>query len=305
MANFGGCFAFRGRAMKAYDELKKIPQWIGWAEEVRGDKATKIPKNPRTGGNAATNNPDTWTDVNTAWRAVKRHGWTGLGFVFTIKAGIVGVDLDHCFDEDGILKPWASDIYRMLDSFTEYSPSGEGLHILCRGEVQGSINQSSDGFEMYNEFRYFTMTGDAYGPEKPLRDCSKELQALYAAYTEPRLTEPKRASNYQPRDVSEKEIAEALRHIPKQQDYLDWVRVLMAVHDVYPNYTGVSLIESWSPGYRGEVEAKFKSFDETAKSGVTVATLFHMAKQHGWQPQRRKRRKPMTHKQRMQALAAA
>ena len=40
-------------------ELKKLKQWCCWA----GDK---LPKNPYTGGNAQSNNPDTWSDFETA-----------------------------------------------------------------------------------------------------------------------------------------------------------------------------------------------------------------------------------------------
>jgi Ca2+-binding EF-hand superfamily protein len=46
----------------------------------------------------------------------------------------------------------------------------------------------------------------------------------------------------------------------------------------------VRLIENWSPGKRGEVRRKFASFDRTAKGGIGIGTLFHIAKEHGWKP---------------------
>lgn len=297
----------------ALDELKAIPHWVGWHAEERGGKVTKVPKNPHTGNNASSNDPKTWADVNTAWRAVKRHGWTGLGFVFTIGTGIVGVDLDDCFEPapppgKRRLKPWAYDIYRMLNSFTEKSPSGNGLHIYCKGEIPASINRSAEGVEMYNELRYFTVTGDVFypGPKNaPIAERSTELQALYWCFGDGPKEEPSKPRVYTPNSVDEKQIADALKHIPKRMDYYDWLRVLMAVHDAFPNSTGIRLCEAWSPGYDGEVEHKFRSFDRTAKSGVTVATLFHMAKENGWQTIRPQKRRVMTHKQKMAALAAA
>lgn len=288
--------------MKAYDELKRLNQWVGWQTEERNGKATKIPKNPHTGGNALSNTPSTWADVNTAWRAVKQHGWSGLGFVFTIQSGIVGVDLDNCFDGDA-LKPWADDIYRMLDSFTEYSPSGRGLHIFVRGEIPSSINKSTDGVEMYNELRYFTMTGKTFGDERPLASRPVEIAALHAAFAEP-AREPVEPRSYEPGTVTEKQVADAIKHIPRRMDYYDWLRVLMAVHDEYPDGRGIAICEAWSPGYEGEVARKFRSFDRTSKSGVTIATLFHMAKKNGWQNGHRGGRRT-THLQKMKALAAA
>lgn len=282
--------------MNAYGELKAIPQWVGWKEEKRGDKLTKVPKNPRTGKNARSNDPKTWTDAATAWRAAKQHGWDGMGFVFTIKAGIVGIDLDDCLEPTEYggkrMKPWAKDIYMMMHSFTEKSPSGNGLHIFVRGEIPNSIKKNQSGIEIYNELRYFTVTGEVLYPgpdDKPIQERSRELGALHAALSGP--CKPKQPSrSYEGQTLDEKKIEDALRHIPKRMDYYDWLKVLMAVHDAYPNLTGIQLCESWSPGYEGEIEEKFKSFDRTAKDGVTVATLFHMAKQHGWQPRRPVRR---------------
>ena len=76
------------------------------------------------------------------------------------------------------------------------------------------------------------------------------------------------------------EIAGALRCIPSQLAYGDWLKICAAVHAAYPGEDGQNVIEQWSPGYDGEVAEKFKSFNGTNRS--TVATLFHYAKQHGW-----------------------
>lgn len=83
-----------------------------------------------------------------------------------------------------------------------------------------------------------------------------------------------------------------LSALPMHMDYLDWLRVLMAVHDVYPGSDGVALVEAWSPGHRGEVAAKFRSFDRTAKEGVSIGTLVHMAKQYGYKAAVQKTRPP-------------
>ena len=74
-------------------------------------------------------------------------------------------------------------------------------------------------------------------------------------------------------------VADALRFIPAQQDYNDWVSVLMAVHSAYPDGQGIAVCEAWSPGYDGEIAAKFKSF---RGNGVGLGTLGYMARANGW-----------------------
>ena len=41
-----------------------------------------MPKNPYTGGNAQSNNNETWSDYNTAVAAVSSYQFDGLGFFF-------------------------------------------------------------------------------------------------------------------------------------------------------------------------------------------------------------------------------
>lgn len=45
-----------------------------------------------------------------------------------------------------------------LDSYTEVSPSGTGLHVLLEGSVP-SGGHRKNGVEMYDGGRFFTMTG--------------------------------------------------------------------------------------------------------------------------------------------------
>ena len=94
----------------------------------------------------------------------------------------------------------------------------------------------------------------------------------------------KQTTVYKPKADDDKKVAEALRFIPTRMDYHDWLKVVMAVHSAFPNGNGVRLLESWSPGYDGEIEDKFKSFERTSTSGVTIKTLFKMAIDNGWKP---------------------
>ena len=79
-------------------ELQDRPQWICWKAEKRGGKLTKIPKDPKNKRNAKVNDPETWSDFNTAWMRYNSDDYDGVGFVFTANDPYCGIDLDSCRD---------------------------------------------------------------------------------------------------------------------------------------------------------------------------------------------------------------
>ena len=158
-------------------ELMALPQWICWRMEPgpKGEKPRKVPYDPKTGRKASSTNPQTWATLPEAEAARDKYLFTGLGFVFTEACGIVGVDIDHCSTEDGVLNDTARAILEKYPSYTEISPSGTGLHIFYHGTMPGKGNKNSaTGVEMYSTGRYFTMTGQHLDgtPEKISADAA-------------------------------------------------------------------------------------------------------------------------------------
>jgi putative DNA primase/helicase len=143
-------------------ELKALAQWVCWKLK-RGEKRwEKIPIDPKTGRYGSATNPSTWGTFDQAWehyRSRKGGGIDGLGFVFTEDDPYAGIDLDKCRDpETGEIAPWALEIVTRMNSFTELSPSGTGLHIFVEGKLPGKgIN--TQRVEIYDRGRYFTVTG--------------------------------------------------------------------------------------------------------------------------------------------------
>jgi hypothetical protein len=81
-------------------------------------------------------------------------------------------------------------------------------------------------------------------------------------------------------------VIDALNHINAWSiDYDEWVAILMALHSEFPGANGLAIAESWADGKPGEVEQKWKSFNQTGNiSGrVGIGTLFTLAKQSGWE----------------------
>ncbi len=84
--------------------------------------------------------------------------------------------------------------------------------------------------------------------------------------------------------VDQVEVADALRCIPPIGiDYNEWLGVLMGIHNEFGD-SGMLLAEQWAQGQPGEIERKWRSFNNNGNvSGrVTIATVFGMAQKHGW-----------------------
>ncbi|MES3161577.1 MAG: hypothetical protein PPP55_08415 [Halorubrum sp.] len=142
------------------DALTARDQWVCWRREDRDGKATKVPVEPSTDGYASTTDGSTWTSVETALASTEDADVDGIGFVFTDDDPIVGVDLDDCRDPDsGKIDEWARDVVTRLDSYTEVSPSGTGVHVIVEGELPEGRSRSGD-VEMYETSRFFTVTGE-------------------------------------------------------------------------------------------------------------------------------------------------
>ena len=171
------------------EELKQLKNWVVW-KAVPDPKAhsgvKKIPVNPRTGGQAQSNNPETWTDFETAERVSR--DYAGIGFMFE-GSGYFGVDLDDMPEEmqacgDGDFDNVIGEFITTLKSYTELSQSGNGLHIICKGKLPEGKRRNGK-FEMYDSGRFFVMTGNCATDEYlDIRDCTETIKPLHQKYLE-------------------------------------------------------------------------------------------------------------------------
>lgn len=137
------------------EELRKLNQWVC----TKGD--SKVPKRAFMDGAASSTDGSTWSSFDMARSSVENGYNDYVGFVFNDN-GIVGIDIDDGFDEDGFLSPIAADIIGMCGSYTEKSKSGTGVHILLYGDLPFKGKNNLKGVEIYKSARYFIMTGDTY-----------------------------------------------------------------------------------------------------------------------------------------------
>ncbi len=166
------------------DELKALRQWVVWRYEARPgkDNPAKRPYSPRTGRPARTDVSITWGAWPQALACYQHGSWQGLGFVFTAADPYAGIDLDECRDpETGEIGPWAWEIVEAMQSYTEISVSGRGLHFLVKAELPDHIGRKHGAVEIYDTERYFAVTGERLaGTPATLLERQTEVRALYA-----------------------------------------------------------------------------------------------------------------------------
>lgn len=163
------------------DELTAHPQWVCWRQVPNPDKPKpdKLPYNPNTDMLAKANDPATWTTFDVAMAAYKQGRYDGIGYVFSGDDGITGIDLDDAIEDD-IVASWAVDIVHALDSYTERSVSGHGLHILTRGILPPGGRRKGK-IELYDRGRFFALTGDVFnGTPIAIYDRQEAINALHA-----------------------------------------------------------------------------------------------------------------------------
>ncbi|PFW04145.1 DNA primase [Bacillus thuringiensis] len=144
-------------------ELKALPQWILWKFETRNGKQTKVPCQV-TGEMAQANNRRTWSTFATAVKFYLEGEYDGIGFVFSRQDNYIGIDIDKCV-VDGKTNAFATEIIDTLDSYTEFSPSMKGIHIIIKGSLPQSVlgtgrKNTKHGLEIYSYGRFFTFTGN-------------------------------------------------------------------------------------------------------------------------------------------------
>jgi len=179
-----------GRPARTFDaipaELRDRDQWLVWKREQRGAKVTKVPYRARRPDvRASATDPATWAPYSDAVRAARRPDVDGIGFVFTEGDPYVGVDFDACV-RDGVVDPAAQAEVTRLDSWTELSQSGTGLHVIARavlvdGRHSGPASAWGGKIELYDRGRFFALTGQLLaGAEQVIRERQAQIVSLRA-----------------------------------------------------------------------------------------------------------------------------
>lgn len=155
-------------------EMKQYPNWVC--------HRNKIPIDPKTGATAKSNDPSTWGTYEQAQECIKKDpSLSGLGFMFS-HSPYVGIDIDHCI-QGGVYSKLALDILHLVQSYAEISPSGTGLHIICKGQLNSPGRKNTQlGLEIYDSGRYFTVTENTLEPYPQVLESQSQIDNLLEEY---------------------------------------------------------------------------------------------------------------------------
>lgn len=158
-------------------ELRELNQW------VCASKSSKAPMRTWERKGARISCPDDWDCFDNAVKSVELGNYDNVGFVMNDN-GYVIIDIDDCFDceedeHEKMLTPFASEIVTFLNSYTEVSRSGNGLHIVVKGNIPfEGRNNHKRGIEIYKSKRYIIMTGNKFISNDDIEERQGEINKI-------------------------------------------------------------------------------------------------------------------------------
>lgn len=165
------------------NELTERNQWVVWKREERDGKTTKVPyRATNPSARASSTDPTTWSGYRDACETAQGLGYAdGIGYVFAADDPYVGIDLDaDLSDED------RSVIILALDSYSETSVSGNGVHVIVRASLKGHPRNRRGPIEIYEHGRYFVMTGNhVQGTPSTIENRQQQLEDVLARFLPP------------------------------------------------------------------------------------------------------------------------
>ena len=240
--------------VNAIDRLKADKKWVAWRYAKRkGGKPTKPPVDPSTGRAAKVSDPLTWGTYEEALARQQADKLAGVGYVMTEDDDLTGADLDHVRDAaTGVIIPWADEIVKLAETYTEVSPSGTGLRLFWLGKIPKSIKNDRQSVEIYRDGRYLTITGNHVE--------GTPLEINHAPLTEAALL--KRAAEGKPEEEKEKKTGDAADVV----EINDWHRLnsaaLKSMNLWVPHLFGEKAKPSGDGGYRVSSKALGRNLQE-------------------------------------------
>jgi putative DNA primase/helicase len=309
-------------------ELAGRAQWLLWKFEwpepkpgkAAPKKWAKVPYyvggGRRAGGQGEDSDRRRLVTLAEVRRAFERKGagWHGVGFGFLPGDGLVGIDIDGAIDPDtGEVSQRCLGIVGACRSFTEYSPSGKGCHIIGRGHVERSTKDNGIGVEMFCGGQFFTVTGRLWpGGTAELADLPslaleglaamiakakedrRRQQAPEASPAQPAARRAARGDRAETFDQLRARVQAALDFLSPDMNYEDWISIGWALRDAFGD-EAFSMWDAWSargstyPG-EGDLRSHWRSFKSSGKPADTVVgVIFARARDAGWKPPRRSR----------------
>lgn len=279
--------------------LCERPQWLVWKfESMPGDKKPrKVPHyasgTRRVGEQGTPEDRAKLRPLDQAIAASAKHKMDGVGFAFLPGDGLIGIDIDGAINtETGEISERARNIIDSCSSYTEYSPSRRGVHIIVAGEC-ATFKSNDIGLEVFCGRQFFTFTGERYSGTpadvKPIDPVI--LRRLQATVDQARgKKRVQGVSGPAPPMDDRAKLESALAFVSADIGYDDWLQVGMALFAEL----GAGAIDTWdhwsskSTKYQGrkDLETHWRSFERDGVKRVTGAKIYRLATDAGWRSPR-------------------
>lgn len=176
--------------------MTALKQWVCWASHRHPRKDEKIPLDTENYINSRAEfqpssykNENIWMRYDEAKRKeLSNDEIDGVGFVLE-NYNLCFIDLDNCLfqSSDGVLNidPQVKDIVDDIGSYTEISTGGNGLHIICNGELASygwSREESPIEISAFDG-SWVAITGrHVKGTPRDVKNCPEDLVRLCEEY---------------------------------------------------------------------------------------------------------------------------
>ena len=163
---------------KELNELKKVNNWTAY--KLVDDKVEPI--DPETGGKMIINEDTHLLSYNEAKKIVKKYKLDGVGFKFAQEYGCIELRNVCPFLR---MMAIANDIIKIMDSYTEWTPTRDGVFIIYKADSAKNLCFSTtfdlsftNELKNIQENEIIPITGNAYGEIKSINKRDKQIDVL-------------------------------------------------------------------------------------------------------------------------------
>jgi len=286
------------------DERNFIFWKLVWDE--RKGKFSKKPVNPKNFKHGGQNDPSCFIEFAQALsklnaeyeKALEKRRFHGIGIAFSGNS-LIGLDLDHVYQPDGKLKPFAETILQKTTGFVEQSVSGDGYHIITRTDAPyQNYKDHQTGFEIFRSDCFIALTGkeDRSYTAKLFPTDSVDLSAIKPYAERAEREHRAKMDRFEIDSLRDPNLSiEELRDIVMSINAPDigrdfWLRVGLAIHhqgkgaeeckEIWSDYSSQApeIFGDYAGGH--VIDAEWRSFNRNPSSVLTHATLRYYAKKH-------------------------
>lgn len=163
-------------------EMKARPNWVVMRTQENEEKgrADTFMIDVHTGKSAQANDPNTWTDFDTACEYARENGGVALGYALDGNDQVACIDLGECVKEDGKYTDIAERVIQCANkTYTEYSLDGNGLHILgTTYDTDLRAFGKDEDLAFYRKSHFVAMTGNGAGYSRLASFDTPDMKAL-------------------------------------------------------------------------------------------------------------------------------